>query len=852
MVRAGGEQLFRGLLEAAPDAMVIVGQDGRIALVNAQTENLFGYDRSELVGQPVEVLVPDAVRGKHEHHRAAFSRHASPRPMGASLELHGRRRDGSTFPVEISLAPLDTSDGTYVSAAVRDVTERRRVTQALAESEARLAALVANSSEMILVISPEGGVTYANPAAAEALGGDSLPEGSTLFDLVHPDDLERALGNQRAHVEGVAGEWTQYRVRYGDGTWHDVEGISTNLLDDPSVRGIVVNVHDISDRVRSAKLRAAQREVLLRIATGEPLEDCLRAVGDLVREQLPDAVVQVAVAAHGTADVQVVVVVGDVGSKLAAAQCAHVVAEAVRARSAARVTFPDEDGSRHRASTAVPLLTRTEGDLLGVLTVCVPDAGLLPLLGQDVLDVAQSLAQIALDRQGHLDRLLEMALHDELTGLPNRALFFDRLRQCLQAERRNGRLTAVLFCDLDNFKLVNDTLGHSVGDQLLRDVGTRIQHLLRPGDTVARFGGDEFVVLATDLHSEEEVIFVAERLVRAVREPMVVGGADRVVTVSVGAAVASPLDDDPETVLSHADTALYRAKALGRDRAEVFDADLQQLAHDRLDLESALRAAVHAEQLQLHYQPQVDVATGEVTCVEALVRWHRPGVGLVPADVFVPLAEETGLIGALGDWVLRAACQQAAQWALSGRPLALSVNVSARQLSRTDIVAVVQQALASSGLAPHRLRLELTETVIMDDVELANVTLMRLTDLGVTISIDDFGTGYSSLLYLKRLPVSELKVDSAFVQGLGTDPEDETIVKGIVQLAQALGLTTVAEGVETEDQLAHVRRLGCTAAQGYLVSRPLPAPELWAWLTESAPLVVPVPRQPSSVFGAPS
>jgi diguanylate cyclase (GGDEF)-like protein/PAS domain S-box-containing protein len=838
------EQLFRGLLESAPDAMVIVGQDGRIALVNAQTEKLFGWDRGELVGRPVEVLVPDAVRDRHRGHREGFGRHASFRPMGAGLELHGQRRDGSTFPVEISLAPLVTEEGRFVSAAVRDVTERTSATDALQESEARLGALVANSSEMIFIVNTDATVAYANPAGAEMLG--RMEPGETFFDRIHPDDLAKARTYFAEHLRGpdVGPEWRQYRVRHADGSWYDVEGISSNLLGDPAVHGIVVNVHDISDRVRDARLLAAQREVLMRIATGEPLELCLEAVGDLVVEQLPGAMVQVMTTGARDGETHVAVVLGD-GRDDPGPECAEAVRSAVASRTTEQRVFESEGCLR--ATTALPLLTRSADDLLGVMSVCVPDAGRLAD-GDGVLDVARSLAQIALERQRHLERLLEMALHDELTGLPNRTLFLDRLRQAVEVERRHGFVTAVLFCDLDNFKLVNDTLGHSVGDQLLRDVGQRIHQLLRPGDTVARFGGDEFVVLAGDLKSEEEALYVAERLVRAVREPMLVGGTDRVVTISVGVAVASPFDTSLETVLAHADAALYRAKALGRDRAEVFDADLQQIAHHRLDLETSLRAAVLADDLHLHFQPQVDLASGEVTCVEALVRWERPGHGLVPPNVFVPLAEETGLIGSIGEFVLVDACRQAAGWARAGRPLALSVNVSARQLSRSDIAGVVRHALERSGLEPHLLRLEVTETVIMEDVEQVSATLARVTELGVTVSIDDFGTGYSSLLYLKRLPVSELKIDSAFVQGLGVDPEDETIVKGIVQLAQALGLTTVAEGVETEEQLAHVRQLGCTSAQGYLLGRPMPGEVFWEWL-EHGGTAVPAPRQARPVLG---
>jgi diguanylate cyclase (GGDEF)-like protein/PAS domain S-box-containing protein len=841
----GAERLFGSLLESAPDGMVIVGRDGRIALVNAQTERLFGYDREELVGRPVEALVPEGMRTSHARNRAGFHAHSTVRPMGAGMDLMGQRKDGTTFPVEISLAPLETAEGVFVSAAVRDVSDRRRAVEALAESEAKLAALLDNSSEMVLVIDAKGGVRYANPACVEAFGPALMDEDTGgIFPLMHPDDLD-GVGAALSEVLAAPGALAELTVRYRhrDGTWRAALGSGRNLLEDPSVGGIVVNARDVTDRLRDARLLAGQREVLMRIATGEPLSTCLEAVGDLVLEQLPGAVVQLGVAdRHPGGPLRLIVRAGAVDEAQGSEQCSRAMAQAVSTRLPAGATFPDAHCDRLRATAALPLLGSSSDDLLGVLTVCVPEESMLRGVERGVLDVAQSMAQIALERQRDLDRLMEMALHDELTGLPNRTLFLDRLRQALEADRRAGTVAAVLFCDIDNFKVVNDSLGHSVGDQLLRDVAERIHELLRPGDTVARFGGDEFVVLATELRSEEEALLVAERIVREVRTPLTVAGLDRVITLSVGLAVASSVVAEADTLLAQADAALYRAKALGRDRAEVFDADLQQLARARLDTESALRLALADQQLSLHFQPQVDVLSGQVTCAEVLLRWERPGHGFVPPSTFVPLAEETGQIVPIGEWVMRESCRQGAKWANAGRPVALAVNVSARQLTHSDIASVVQSALSESGFAPHLLRLEVTETAIMDDVEVLNDTLERLTGLGVTISIDDFGTGYSSLLYLKRLPVAELKIDSAFVQGLGTDVEDETIVTGIVQLARALGLTTVAEGVETQEQLTWVRRLGCTTAQGYLLGRPMPAAVFWDWVTAGDDSELPHPR----------
>jgi diguanylate cyclase (GGDEF)-like protein/PAS domain S-box-containing protein len=839
----GGELLFGSLLESAPDAIVIVGPDGRIELINAQTEKLFGYARAELVGQTVELLVPEAARSAHAAHRAGFTAAPAFRPMGANMSLRGQRKDGSTFPVEISLSPLETPAGTYVTAAVRDVSERVQVMDALAESEARLAALLNHSSELVYVVHADGSVGFANPAATAYFGDMRtvrVPGG--ILSKVHPADLAEAVqGLQNLPDRDGPVPFTDQRLLHADGSWRVVEGTATSLFGDRSVGGVVINAHDVTERVHGARLLAAQREVLTRVATGESLSTSLSAVADLVLEQAPGAIVQVGVA-DSAGPLRFVVRHDEATAPVTGSSpCAEAIAEAVQSLATVRTDFVEPETDKKRATVAVPLLARSQ-ELLGVLSVCVTEAGQLDRLEGQVLDVGRSVAQIALERQRDLDRLVDMALHDDLTGLPNRTLFLDRLRQSLEAEKRAGSCCAVLFCDVDNFKLVNDSQGHSVGDELLRDISARIHDMLRPGDTVARFGGDEFVVLAVDLRSEEEALLVAERLVRHMRTPVKVAGADRVVTLSVGLAIASGPDVDADTLLAQADAALYRAKELGRDRAEVFDADLQQIAQARLEMEAALRSAVGTEELSLHYQPQVDLASGEVTCAEVLLRWHRPGHGAVAPGEFVPLAEETGLIVPIGEWVLRAACEQGAQWHRAGRPIALAVNVSARQLTHSDVAAAVQAALHETGLPPNLLRLEVTETAIMEDVAVLNDTLGRLTDLGVTISIDDFGTGYSSLLYLKRLPVSELKIDMGFVQGLGESVEDESIVTGIVQLARALGLGTVAEGVETQEQLTWVRRLGCSTAQGFLLGRPMPADVFGRWLTVSDPGDVPHPR----------
>ncbi|MDP9071213.1 MAG: PAS domain S-box protein [Actinomycetota bacterium] len=435
-------------------------------------------------------------------------------------------------------------------------------------------------------------------------------------------------------------------------------------------------------------------------------------------------------------------------------------------------------------------------------------------------------------RKAAEEALVHQAFHDTLTQLPNRALFLDRLSQALARRQRRATETAVLFLDVDRFKWVNDSLGHGAGDQLLVVVAERIQSALRPGDTVARFGGDEFVVLCEDLGGERDALAVAQRLARSLAVPFELDHRQFGLTVSVGIAFASG-DDDPTSLLRDADAAMYRAKERGRDRVELFDERMRSRAMARLETESALRRALEEGHLQVYYQPVVDLNSGATVGLEALVRWEHPEWGLVQPSEFIPLAEDTGLILPVGALVLAQACRQVARWHLvhPERPaLVLSVNLSGRQLSSPGLTEVVADTLRDSGLDPAALCLEITESVLMDDATSARGGLEALKALGVSVAVDDFGTGYSSLSYLRQFPVDVLKVDRSFVSGLERSREDAAIVAGIIGLANALSLGTVAEGVETARQAAQLLGLGCRRAQGYHWSRPLPAGDAWAWV----------------------
>jgi diguanylate cyclase (GGDEF)-like protein len=428
------------------------------------------------------------------------------------------------------------------------------------------------------------------------------------------------------------------------------------------------------------------------------------------------------------------------------------------------------------------------------------------------------------------------AFHDTLTGLPNRALLTDHLGLSIErARRHSGHLFAVLFLDLDRFKYINDSLGHAAGDRLLIEVARRLERCLRGGDTVARLGGDEFALLLDGLETHSDAIRVAERAQEELTRPMDLNGHEVFTTASIGIALCDARYDDPAKVLRDADAAMYHAKENGKARYEMFDAAMHASAVARLQLENDLRRAMENREFEVHYQPIVTLQTGEVAGFEALLRWHHPQRGFVQPDEFIPLAEETGLIGEIGMWVINEACQRAQEWSLLGQPtsLMITVNVSGKQFVQADLIRRIQEILTTTGLDAGSLKLEITESAVMENAESAGAMLAQLRELGVQLSIDDFGTGYSSLSFLHRFPVNTLKVDRSFVSRMTEGEENVEIVKAILTLAANLGMAVVAEGVETEEQHSKLKDLKCKYGQGYLFSRPVDANEALALLQES-------------------
>ena len=444
---------------------------------------------------------------------------------------------------------------------------------------------------------------------------------------------------------------------------------------------------------------------------------------------------------------------------------------------------------------------------------------LCPAIARELREV-----QVRQERERAEATVEHQAHYDLLTNLPNRTTFRDRLTVALAQAGRNRKMLAVLFVDLDRFKTIVDSLGHTIGDELLRSVAERLGASLEPGDTLARLGGDEFVILLPQINRADRAVRVAQRILEAVKPPFHFDHHELHVTMSIGITLYPYDGEDADTLLKNADTALYRAKEQGRNNYQLYTPAMNARAFERLALENSLRNAIEREEFSLYYQPQVHMKSGKILGTEAVLRWQHPDLGIVYPSEFIPIAEETGLIMQLGEWVIRTACAQNVLWQKAGLPpMTVAVNLSARQFQQQDLVEIVARILEETSLEPHWLEIEITEGIAMQNADYTNVLLRGLKEMGVRVALDDFGTGYSSLSYLKKFPIDTLKIDQSFVRDLSTDPNDAAIANAVIVLAHSLKLLVVAEGVETREQEAFLREHQCDTYQGFLFSSALPA-----------------------------
>ncbi len=808
------EAFVRGLLRNLPNGSVnVFDEDLRYLLAEGRGPEEVGLSPGMLVGKTiVEVFGEEGLGLVEGHYRRAFSGEE----VRFELPVGG-------LVYEIDAAPLHTDEDGEVRtiiAVAQNVTERKEAEERRLEAEERYRALVetvpaVTYTDRAVGTYPDFAV-YTSPQI-EALVGYSVAEwldpGRNLWEeRLHPEDREWVLaadGRSRATGEPFAEE---YRLITKDGrvVWvRDEAALTRNDAGKPLYwQGVLL---DVTERKRAeealrrseASLAESQRIAHLGtwewdVATGEVWwsEETYRILGVDPDEGLP--LREVAGRAFFAKD---------------QALNSEMIAEAL---------------AGHRAYDYEHRIRRPGGEVRWVHSRAevVRDEGGEPLR---MVGTFQDVTE----RRVLEDRLRHQALHDPLTGLPNRTLFVDRLGQALGKTRRHeGRRVAVLFMDLDNFKDVNDSLGHEAGDLLLTVVAQRLEGCLRTEDTLARFGGDEFVVLVEDTGGPEEAVRVAERIVEGFGGPFRLDGRELYARASIGIATGDARTKTPEDLLRDADTAMYRAKDGGLEYS-LFDPAMHERAVGRLKLENDLRRAIQQEEFVVHYQPIVRLDDRSVRGVEALVRWQHPERGLLNPDEFVPIAEESGLVVPMGEAVLGEACQRAKGWQEASPkmpPLVLSVNLSARQLARPDLADTVEGVLRETGLEARCLALDVTETVYVRALEGNTGALSRLRAMGVGVSIDDFGTGYSSLSYLKRLPADAVKIDKSFVRGLGEDIEDTAIVRMVVELAHTFGVEAIAEGVETEEQAELLREMGCDMAQGYLFSKPLPPQDVPGFL----------------------
>jgi len=717
---------------------------------------------------------------------------------------------------------------------------------------------------------PSGRWHYVNGQIEAVLGyraEEWLADPGLWQARLHPDDRDRVLAIEVAAQEGtpgvapavsaaIAAAAAEYRMLHRDGHVVWVRDDSHLVPDDRGQLRWHGVLSDITARKRveaDAERRAAQQAAVARLG-----EHALEGadIGSLMNETGAEAArlldAEISAVLELSADGQELVLRAGAGWDEQAFDTAGVPAQASHSGFALKLGRPvvvDHWDTEERFER--PALWREMGTCSGVAVVIEGRDGPFGVLNVQTreprdfsasdVDFVQSLANVladALQRQSTEDEIRFQALHDPLTGLPNRVLFLDRIGHALARLDRRGSAMAVLFVDLDNFKLVNDSLGHQAGDELLCGVAPRLTHALRPSDTVARFGGDEFGVLLEDISGAREATQIAERIAAAFARPFLIGETDHFVTASTGIAVADGAGAQAEALIRDADAAMYRAKQRGPARYELFDEVMRATAVGRMRVENELRRAIEREELRVHYQPIVALGDGSVMGVEALLRWEHPERGLVGPAEFIPVAEDSGLIEEIGGWVLDVACRQAVKWQAErpdAAPLAMSVNLSARQASQRELPVIVARVLESTGLQPSSLQLEITETMLLEEVDAPAGTLSALHALGVRLVLDDFGTGYSSLGYLKRLPLDGLKIDRSFVAGLASEEGDRAIVTAVLGMAAALSLGVTAEGVETAEQLAELEALGCRQAQGFYFACAVPAQEIGAILRDGPP-----------------
>jgi diguanylate cyclase (GGDEF)-like protein/PAS domain S-box-containing protein len=791
------EEKYRVLVDESGDPIFAFDPGGRYRYANRAFAEGVGKRPEEIIGHTVWDVFPQGEADK----RFAVIRAVFASGAGQVLDVRVPRPEGDRYYVT-TLRPTFDVPGRVASVICtsKDITERIRMEEALREGEKRYRTLIEWTPEPVAV-HRGGKLIYANPAALKMVGAKSPADliGKSPLELIHPDYhgivLERM---KKTAATGIAMPRIEEKFLTLDGRTLDVEIQNIQIVYDgqPAVQ---VSMRDVTER------NLAERQLRVAAAIFESQEG-------MVVTDAKGLILRVNTAFTEITGFSATEVVGQNPRLLRSGRHDAAFYAEMWQSIESTGSWRGEIWNRRKSGEVYPewLTISTVRDVSG-----------------EVANYVATLTDITLRKTAEVE-INNLAFYDTLTSLPNRRLLLDRLHQALAASVRSGRFGALLFLDLDNFKALNDTLGHDIGDLLLQRVAERLASCVREGDTVARLGGDEFVVMLEDLSEglEEAAThteIVGGKILAALNEPYQLGNYEHRSTPSIGITLFADGHGSIDELLKRADLAMYQAKAAGRNTLRFFDPEMQAVVTARVTLEAALREAVLKDQFLLYYQAQVD-GDGRLTGVEVLLRWQHPQRGLVPPLEFIWLAEETGVIQAVGSWVLETACTKLAEWA--NRPkmahLMIAVNVSAKQFHQKDFVDQVLAVLERTGADPHRLKLELTESLLVEDVEEVIKKMVALREKGVSFSLDDFGTGYSSLSYLRRLPLDQLKIDQSFVRDVLTDHNDAAIARTVVALGQSLGLAVIAEGVETEAQRDFLTSHGCLAYQGFLFSRPLP------------------------------
>ena len=842
---------FRAALNASPDSIFLVDAKAmQIIDLNDAAAHSLGYERDELIGRNPDTMFED--RGDAQL-RAEYERLMASADGTQLLRAHFRRKDGSLVPVEGTRRLVRAAGRNYVVGIVRDITDRLKAEERLQQSLERFEIVARATNDVVYDWNLVTDQLWWNENFRTVFGYESHEVGAYVdawTSRIHPEDIEFVKGDVRASIDGGYKSWSgEYRLRRKDGSYAVVfdRGMVIRDSSGTPVRmiGALVDITARKEAERKIALHTQRQEIIARLgqfALGQ---------ADL------DAVLAEAARGLRAGGCDVAAIAERLGGEnrefLMRAACGEQAEAAVGKRAAVKpdakwAVLLEAEGAvavhdrRHfesrradtpwaswlrRLGSAVYAPIRGESGAFGVLMMGAWRDNAFD--GED-LSFAETIAHVlsaAVRRHQTQTRLAYMAEFDALTGLPNRNLLHDRLSQSLaQASRRDWQ-GAVLFIDLDRFKLVNDTLGHHVGDRLIAEVGRRLQQCLRAGDTVGRVSGDEFGVVLAELAQADHAAIVAQKILDALARPFDLGGNEAYVTASIGISVFPSDGADAETLLKNADMAMYRAKELTRNAYCFFTGEMNQRSVAKLQLNTDLRRAIERREFVLHYQPKIDLADGRIDGVEALLRWNHPQRGMVsPAD-FIPALEDSGLILPVGEWVLEEAAAQLRAWQQQGvRPVPVAVNLSAKQFRRRDLDALIQRTLAAAGVPATLIELEITESCLMEDPEDAVRLLASLRGAGLRISVDDFGTGYSSLSYLTRLPLNALKIDRSFVRDAVSSSEAASIVRAVIDMAHNLSFVVVAEGVETAEQKAFLQRHRCDLGQGYLFARPMPAAKL--------------------------